>query len=167
MKNIIIILTLALGIFFSPLTVAQNKANENNKDNILNVVQEKAKKDKKDIMILFSGLEWCGPCRMFDKNVVKKREFKKYAQKKLVFVEIDLKSNKKVEVKIDNKKDSKIAKMKAETLQEFRKELAQKYKVTGVPTAIILNAKGDVLHKHVGSGITAKEFVKKISTQKL
>ena len=104
--------------------------------------------------------------RSFHKDVVKNKTFKNYAQKNLVFVEIDLKQNGNVEINIDKKKDSKISRLNMGKLKDFRKELAEKFQVKGVPTAIILNNKGDVLFKHVGSGINAKDFVKKISTKK-
>ena len=92
--------------------------------------------------------------------------FKDYAKKKLVFVEIDVKRNKKVDIKIDGKKDAKISKLKADMLKELRETLAKKFKVSGVPTAVVLSADGTVLQKHVGAGITAKEFVEKISSKK-
>ncbi len=166
MKNIISIFVLALSILFSPFAIAQNNAKEKNNVDILKIAQDKATKDKKNIMILFSGLQWCGPCKKFDKDVVKNKTFKNYAQKNLVFVEIDLKQNGNVEINIDKKKDSKISRLNMGKLKDFRKELAEKFQVKGVPTAIILNNKGDVLFKHVGSGINAKDFVKKISTKK-
>ena len=168
MKNIILALALTLSIVMSPLAVAQKKGKEKVKEqvDILKIVQEKAKKEKKNIMILFSGLEWCGPCQKFDKEVVKNKVFKDYAKKKLVFVEIDVKKNKKVDIKIDGKKDAKISKLKADVLKELRETLAKKFKVSGVPTAVVLSADGTVLQKHVGAGITAKEFVEKISSKK-
>ena len=51
-------------------------------------------------------------------------------------------------------------------LKELRETLAKKFKVSGVPTAVVLSADGTVLQKHVGAGITAKEFVEKISSKK-
>lgn len=168
MKNIILAFAFALSIVISPLAVAQKKGKEKQKEevNVLEVVQAKAKKEKKKVMILFSGLEWCGPCKKFDKEVMKDRNFKAYAKKNLVVLELDLKRNKNVEIKVDGKKDAKISKLKADKIKEVREELSKKFKVKGVPTAVIIDEKATALITHTGSGISGKEFVEKIKIKK-
>ncbi len=90
---------------------------------------KEAKKDKKAVLVDFSGSDWCGWCIRLDKEVFSKPEFKKFAKEKLVLVLIDFPRGKKQsnELKIANQK------------------LAQKYKVMGFPTVLLLDANGKTL----------------------
>lgn len=87
---------------------------------------ETAKADDKLVLLDFTGSDWCGWCMKLDKEVFSTPEFKSYAEKNLVLVELDFPQNKPqtAEVKKQNA------------------ELQQKYGIQGYPTIVVLNSKG-------------------------
>lgn len=90
---------------------------------------KKAEKEKKYVLVDFSGSDWCGWCIKLDKEVFSKKEFKKYAKDNLILVLIDFPRNKKMSMK------EKAA----------NNALAQKYKVQGFPTVLLMDSKGKVI----------------------
>ena len=50
---------------------------------------ETAKAQNKRVLLDFTGSDWCGPCIELNKRVFSSREFRAYADKNLVFVEVD------------------------------------------------------------------------------
>jgi len=48
-----------------------------------------SKAEKKPIMLFFTGSDWCGWCIKLQKEVFKTPEFTKWAQEKVVLVELD------------------------------------------------------------------------------
>ena len=51
--------------------------------------KEQAKQGGKRILLDFTGSDWCGWCKKLDAEVFSQQEFKDYAAKKLVLVEVD------------------------------------------------------------------------------
>ena len=88
--------------------------------------QEKARTDRKLMLIDFTGSDWCGWCIKLDREVFSKREFKEYASKNLVLLEVDFPNRKKIPPA-----------MKAQN-----ERLAMKYQVQGFPTIVVLNGDG-------------------------
>ncbi len=84
---------------------------------------EKAKAEKKHVLVEFTGSDWCPPCIAMRKNVFSKKEFVDAASKKYILVEIDLPNGDKA-------------------LKEKNKPLAEKYKIDGFPTVILLTPEG-------------------------
>lgn len=84
---------------------------------------EKAKAEKKHVLVEFTGSDWCPPCIAMRKNVFSKKEFVDTASKKYILVEIDLPNGDKA-------------------LKEKNKPLAEKYKIDGFPTVILLTPEG-------------------------
>lgn len=82
-----------------------------------------AKKEKKSVLVEFTGSDWCPPCMMMRKNVFSKEEFVKAASKKFILVELDFPKGDKA-------------------LAEKNQPLAEKYKIEGYPTVILLDAEG-------------------------
>ncbi|MFK7909090.1 MAG: thioredoxin family protein [Akkermansiaceae bacterium] len=80
----------------------------------------KAKSEKKDVLVEFTGSDWCPPCIMMDKKVFSKKKFTDGASKKFILVKIDI-PNKDKALK---KKNSKVM---------------RKYSVNGVPTVLLFN----------------------------
>ncbi|MDD5598109.1 MAG: thioredoxin family protein [Victivallaceae bacterium] len=80
----------------------------------------------KPILVDFSGSDWCKWCIKFEKEVLSKKIFKDFAQKNLILVLIDFPNR---------KKQSPAQKQKNEAL-------AEKYKVEGFPTLLLLDSKG-------------------------
>ena len=104
--------------------------------------KEVAKKEGKAVLVEFTGSDWCPPCKALKKNVFNSDEFKAYAKKHLVLVELDFPRDK-----------SKVTKEQA----AYNREQAKAFAVKGYPTVILMDAGGEELTKKVGFGRTSAE----------
>ncbi len=106
-------------------------------------------KDGKPILMEFTGSDWCPPCKALHKNVLTSDAFKKQIPAKLVLLKLDNPRNK--------------SKQTPEEIAQYKK-LSKEYKVRGVPTIIIADAKGKEQHRQVGynSKQTAQQWVTKL-----
>lgn len=95
---------------------------------------EQAKKENKKVLLDFTGSDWCGWCIKLDKDVFSKPEFKEYAQKNLVLVEVDFPQGKALPKKT----------------KEQNEKLRDQYKVQGFPTLVLLDSDGKTLGELVG-----------------
>jgi thioredoxin-related protein len=91
--------------------------------------QKEAQSKKKLLLMDFTGSDWCGWCIMLEKEVFSKPEFKEYASKNLVLLELDFPRRKK---------------MPPETVAQ-NERLAQKYGITGFPTVVVFDSEGKPL----------------------
>ncbi|MFF5380556.1 thioredoxin family protein [Pedobacter suwonensis] len=57
--------------------------------------QQQAKATHKQILINFSGSDWCGPCIRLRKEILESESFEQYADKNLVLVRADFPRQKK------------------------------------------------------------------------
>lgn len=80
----------------------------------------KAKTEKKDVLVEFTGSDWCPPCIMMDKKVFSKKKFTDAASKKFILVKIDIPN-----------KDKELKKRNAKVMR--------KYNVNGVPTVLLFD----------------------------
>ena len=85
-----------------------------------------AKKENKKVLLDFTGSDWCGWCIKLDREVFSKPEFKEYADKNLVLLEVDFPKRKELTA----------------TQKAHNMELAEQYGVQGFPTIIVLNGEG-------------------------
>ena len=90
-----------------------------------------AKRAGSYLLLDFSGSDWCGWCIKLDKEVFSKSDFKEFAQQKLVCVLVDFPRKKRLTTKI----------------KEQNAELAEKYRVHGYPTVILLSPGGELVGK--------------------
>jgi len=88
--------------------------------------QEQAKKDNKLVLLDFTGSDWCGWCIKLKKEVFDTKEFKDYADKNLVLVEVDFPRKKQ----------------QSEEQKKANQALQEKYKIEGYPTIIVLDSEG-------------------------
>jgi len=88
--------------------------------------QEEAKASNKLLLIDFTGSDWCGWCIRLDREVFAKPEFREYATQNFVLLEADFPRGKQLS-----------AEVKAQNL-----ELAQRYRIEGFPTIIVLDGTG-------------------------
>src|SRR5215213_11363481 len=85
-----------------------------------------AKKENKKILLDFTGSDWCGWCKKLDREVFSKPEFKEYADKNLVLVEVDFPR----------------AKEQSATERRQNLELMERFGVQGYPTIVVLDGDG-------------------------
>lgn len=108
---------------------------------------EKAKAEKKPLLIYFTGSDWCPFCIYFDRDVLSRDDFKKYAEKNCVMVVCDF----------PRKKLPKELALKNE-------ELAKKFGIEGFPTMVLMNAQnGKTELAGYRRGITPQSFIKTVS----
>ena len=86
----------------------------------------KAKAENKNILINFTGSDWCGWCIKLHREVLDKPEFIDYAKKNLVLLYLDYPRNKTQSTGLKAQNDT----------------LIKKYGVRGFPTIVILNPDG-------------------------
>lgn len=108
-----------------------------------------AAKEGKNIILVFSGSDWCAPCIKLDRDIFQTDEFKKTTEENWVVVKADF------------------PKKKANTLskeqQEINEELAEKYNPEGnFPKVLVLNSKGEILGILGYEKGTPTEYIEKL-----
>ena len=96
--------------------------------------QQEAKAGNKFLLLDFTGSDWCGWCKKFDREVLLQPQFKDYARDNLVVVELDFPR----------------AKEQSSELRKQNRELAQQYEIVGFPTIVVLSADGQKLWRYDG-----------------
>jgi thioredoxin-related protein len=96
--------------------------------------QQEAKAGNKFLLLDFTGSDWCGWCKKFDKEVLLQPQFKDFARDNLVVVELDFPR----------------AKQQSPELRKQNRELAQQYDIVGFPTIVVLSADGQKLWRYDG-----------------
>ena len=122
MKNKILILLLFIGT----LGYSQNwKTN-------FEEAKKQAVTKNKNILLVFSGSDWCAPCIKLDKNIWKSEEFIKESEQSWVIYKADFPKKK--------------ANLLAETLTADNQKLAERYNKSGnFPLVLLLDKSGTVL----------------------
>jgi thioredoxin-related protein len=88
-----------------------------------------AKAEKKDLLIDFTGSDWCGWCIKLDEEVFSKDEFKAAAPKSFILVKLDFPQD-----------TSRVT----PEIQEQNKKLGEQYGIQGYPTILLTDAEGVV-----------------------
>lgn len=95
-----------------------------------NQVLEKANHESKEILIVFSGSDWCANCIKFKKNILEAESFKDYSEGELMIYIADF--PRKVKLSKEQK--------------EQNITLFNKFNKKGVfPFVVLLNAKGELV----------------------
>jgi protein disulfide-isomerase len=96
--------------------------------------QQEAKASHKLVLLDFTGSDWCGFCFQLDRAILSKTQFKDYASKNLVLVEVDF------------------PRRKAQSIETKRQnqQLAQRYQIEGFPTLVVLNGEGQTVWRYDG-----------------
>jgi len=89
-----------------------------------------AKAQKKNLLVDFTGSDWCGWCIKLHKEVFDHKEFLEPAQQKFVLVALDFPRGEEAKAKVPN--------------PERNKELQKKYGVRGFPTILLITPEGEV-----------------------
>ncbi len=93
-----------------------------------------AKNTHKKVLLDFTGSGWCAACIVLDREVFSKAEFKNFAPGKFVLVELDF----------PPQPDP------AQKDQQGNMELAEKFRIIGFPTTIVLDSNGVELARQEG-----------------
>lgn len=89
----------------------------------------RAAKEKRPVLALFTGSDWCPYCVQLEKKVLKDSSFQKFAEKNVVLLYLDFPRKKQLDAK----------------LSEQNKKLREKYGVKAYPTSLLLSAEGKVI----------------------
>jgi thioredoxin-related protein len=136
-------LFLILIISFSNIALSQNWQTD----------FEQAKKiatdQDKNIIIVFSGSDWCAPCIKLDKNIWQSEAFKNEAAKDWVLVKANF----------PRKKANELPKEQT----EHNRKLAEKYNIEGsFPLVVVLDKNGKVLGKMGFKNVAPEEYINMI-----
>ena len=103
------------------------------------------------LLLNFTGSDWCGWCKIMDKNVFAGEEWKKYAADNVVLVTLDFPNDKSIV---------------PEKYVERNKNLQAKFGVGGYPTYVILDSDGETKLGQLGAGKekTPSSFVQEFKT---
>ncbi len=119
-------LILGLLLFTSIIIQAQNWQSN------FEQAKEIATKEGKNMVLVFSGSDWCAPCMKLEKNIWNSEEFKAEAQQNWIIYKADFPKKK--------------ANQLSEELTQQNKQLAEKYNKGGsFPLVVLLDSSGKVL----------------------
>lgn len=126
MKNSSLLIAFLLTASFA---IAQENYTAENKGWLVDLDQAYAlsKKTGKPIMANFTGSDWCGWCKKLTASVFSTPEFKKWADKNVVLLELDFPRRKQIPDKIRQQNNS----------------LQQAFQVRGYPTVWVFRAEKD------------------------
>ncbi len=116
----------------------------------LDEAYEKSKKTGKPIMANFTGSDWCGWCKRLTASVFSQDEFKKWAAKNVILLELDYPRRKQL----------------PEAIRTQNASLQQSFQVQGYPTVWVFDMDKDKktnqyqikAHGKTGYTATVKEF---------
>lgn len=96
-----------------------------------NFEQAKAQAQAEDKLLLvdFTGSDWCGWCIRLKQEVFDQEVFKKEAPQQFVFVELDFPRSKQL----------------PEDLKKQNEQLRDRFRITGFPTILVLDAQGEMV----------------------
>ncbi len=125
-------LTLALGFvaMFSTPALAQPSIEGDVWMDDFDKAVEVAKKEGKNLLVDFTGSDWCRWCIKLHEEVFAHEEWESVATKEYVLVALDFPRSEDAKAKVPN--------------PERNDELSKKYKVGGFPTILLMTADGDV-----------------------
>jgi protein disulfide-isomerase len=99
--------------------------------------QKQAEAEKKPMLLLFTGSDWCGYCIKLEKSVLSSEEFTSYTNENYVLVKADFPRRKQ----------------QSETVKKQNQALARAYGIEGFPTVIVVSPDGKkVLDRSSGYG---------------
>lgn len=105
-----------------------------------------AKTSNKLVMLLFTGPDWCPPCKKLERDVFPSAEFRTYASKNLVLVRMEFPRG----YHLSNEQNA------------YNHSMQTKYKIDGYPTVIMLNSMGKRIGTPDACWISKDEFMTNI-----
>lgn len=81
--------------------------------------------DEEKLVFIDVYTDWCGPCKLLDKTTWKDEKVKEVLAGKVLSLKVNAEMGEGI-------------------------QFAKKYRITGYPTLLVLNAEGKVLDRHIG-----------------
>ncbi len=128
MKRLILIFTI---LFFAVKFSNAQETNQLNWISDFSKAKEIAKNENKPILIFFTGSDWCGLCKLLDKDFFESEKFKKIAKEKLVLYKADF-----------PRRTDLISEKQKKTNQELDKKYSKSRGKRVFPTIIITDPNG-------------------------
>ncbi len=92
--------------------------------------KKQAAEEKKDIILDFTGSDWCPPCKMLNEQVLSKEAFLKGVRQKYILVELDF------------PRGEDLVKAQGEAQAAANAKIRDSYKIQGYPTILLTDAQG-------------------------
>lgn len=115
----------------------------------LDEAKSKATETNQNILLVFSGSDWCVPCMKLEKSIWNSEEFKTFSDDHFVLLRADFLKQKKNRL--------------SEEQQAHNEQLAEKYNPNGFfPLVLVLNNEGEVLGQTGYKNVAPSEYIKQL-----
>lgn len=105
--------------------------------------------NNQNILLVFSGSDWCAPCMKLDKFIWQSEEFKTFSKDHFVLLRADFPKQKKNKL--------------SDEQQVKNDKLAASYNTNGYfPLVVVLNKKGEVLGSTGYKNLSPAEYIKQL-----
>lgn len=112
-----------------------------------------AKEKNRNIILVFSGSDWCAPCMKLENEILSSEEFKTYAKDHFVLLRADFPEKKKNRLSDEQQKKNNM--------------LAEKYNLHGYfPFVVVLDFKGNILGTTGYKKVSSEEYIKILTSFK-
>ncbi|WP_417856891.1 thioredoxin family protein [Xanthomarina gelatinilytica] len=113
-------------------------------------VKKQAQASNKNIILVFSGSDWCAPCIKLDKEIFKSNEFISYSNEHFILLKADFPRKKQNTLTAEQ--------------QEHNRQLAKTYNKNGYfPFVVTLSPAGKVLGQMGYEKISPTEYIHKLA----
>jgi len=103
----------------------------------------RAAAEGKLLFMLFSGSDWCSYCKRFHKDILSKKTWLDYADRRFVMLLVDFPKHY----------------VQTAQVKEQNRKLADQYKINGLPHVIVFDGDHIVTHAHYMNNHTASMYV--------
>lgn len=137
--RLLLIMTVLVAITTIPLK-AQNWQTD------IDQAKALAAKEKRKIVLVFQGSDWCAPCIKLEREIWSTVEFNDYAKDHFVMLQADFPRKKNNQLSVE--------------LQEHNNKLAERYNKHGYfPFVLVLDKEGNVLGETGYKKISPSEYI--------
>jgi protein disulfide-isomerase len=124
-----LLLTLLAFSFLPPISASSSRVEAGEWSVDFDAALAEAQRLNRPVLVNFTGSDWCVWCHRLRDEIFVTEAFKQFARDSLVLVELDFPR----------------AKQQGEAARARNKALAEKYKVDGFPTVLLLDSSGRAL----------------------
>jgi thioredoxin-related protein len=136
---------LAVGLLLAGATTATAQEQESVWFADFDLAAAAAKEQGKDLLVDFTGSDWCGWCIKLDEQVFEHEAFLNPVQKKFILLKLDYPNGEEAKAAVPS--------------PERNEELKAKYKIGGFPTILLMTAEGEVFGQTGYQDMTPEEYV--------